>query len=80
MCILLTQQWADPKTDGIYSLAKHPDDIVITTAIRTPLTKGFKGGLKDTSLDELMYNVFKVRRSLPPTKALKACPLKTRFC
>ncbi|KAH8594926.1 putative peroxisomal 3-ketoacyl-CoA thiolase [Bisporella sp. PMI_857] len=35
-------------------LAKHPDDIVITLAIRTPLTKARKGALKDTHLDELL--------------------------
>lgn len=27
---------------------KHPDDVVITMAIRSPLCKAKKGGLKDT--------------------------------
>lgn len=33
--------------------------MVITLAIRTPLTKGFKGGMKDTSLDYMVYTVLK---------------------
>jgi hypothetical protein len=28
---------------------KHPDDIVVTCALRTALTKGGKGGFKDTA-------------------------------
>ncbi|KAH7109790.1 Thiolase, N-terminal domain-containing protein [Dactylonectria macrodidyma] len=39
--------------------SKHPDDIVITLAIRTPLTKAKKGGFKDTSLEYIMYAVLK---------------------
>lgn len=38
---------------------KTPDDVVITLAIRTPLTKGFKGGFKDTSLDYIVYSLLK---------------------
>ena len=38
---------------------KHPDDVVITLAIRTPLTKAFKGGFKDTSLDYIIYSLLK---------------------
>lgn len=37
------------------SQSKNPDDIVITLAIRTPLTKARKGGFKDTSLEYLVY-------------------------
>lgn len=33
--------------------------MVITLAIRTPLTKGFKGGMKDTPLDFMVYTVLK---------------------
>ncbi|KAH0830911.1 hypothetical protein AYO21_11556 [Fonsecaea monophora] len=40
-------------------LEKHPDDIVITCATRTPLTKARKGGLKDTATDELLIHVLK---------------------
>jgi acetyl-CoA acyltransferase 1 len=38
-------------------LQKSPDDIVITCATRTPLTKARKGGLKDTPTDELLIHV-----------------------
>ncbi|KAF4595090.1 sulfate transporter [Ophiocordyceps camponoti-floridani] len=34
--------------------AKHDDDVVITLAIRTPLTKVFKGGFKDTKLESII--------------------------
>ncbi|KAF7195422.1 3-ketoacyl-CoA thiolase, peroxisomal [Pseudocercospora fuligena] len=36
---------------------KNPDDIVITLAIRTPLAKGKKGGLKDTPLDGIVFKL-----------------------
>ncbi|KAK3052230.1 hypothetical protein LTR09_006822 [Extremus antarcticus] len=36
---------------------KNPDDVVITLAIRTPLTKGGKGGLKDTPLDGIVFKL-----------------------
>ncbi|PYH36203.1 putative peroxisomal 3-ketoacyl-coA thiolase (Kat1) [Aspergillus neoniger CBS 115656] len=38
-------------------LSKNPDDIVITLAVRTPLTKARKGGLKDTALDDLLISL-----------------------
>ncbi|KEY82116.1 peroxisomal 3 ketoacyl coA thiolase Kat1 [Aspergillus fumigatus] len=38
-------------------LAKNPDDIVITLAVRTPLTKARKGGLKDTTVDNLLISL-----------------------
>ncbi|KFY62196.1 hypothetical protein V496_04705 [Pseudogymnoascus sp. VKM F-4515 (FW-2607)] len=38
-------------------LQKNPDDIVITLAIRTPLTKARKGGLKDTPVDDLLIAI-----------------------
>lgn len=40
-------------------LRKSPDDIVITCALRTPFTKGGKGGLKDTAAADLLVHVFK---------------------
>ncbi|KAK5729070.1 hypothetical protein LTR15_002211 [Elasticomyces elasticus] len=45
--------------------SKNPDDVVITLAIRTPLTKGGKGGLKDTPLDGLVFKILEqvVRKS-----------------
>ena len=39
--------------------AQHPDDVVITLAIRTPLTKGKKGGMKDTELDFMVYSLLR---------------------
>lgn len=44
---------------GTNSTSKNADDIVITLAVRTPLTKGFKGGFKDTELDYLIYALLK---------------------
>ncbi|KAK9652503.1 hypothetical protein HCH54_002454 [Aspergillus fumigatus] len=41
-------------------LAKNPDDIVITLAVRTPLTKARKGGLKDTTVDNLLISLLTV--------------------
>ena len=43
-------------------LEKNADDVVITCAVRTPLTKARKGGLKDTLTDELMISVLKSLR------------------
>ncbi|KAK3721995.1 hypothetical protein LTR37_002811 [Vermiconidia calcicola] len=36
---------------------KNPDDVVITLAIRTPLTKGKRGGFKDTPLDGIVFKL-----------------------
>ncbi|CAI7613732.1 unnamed protein product [Penicillium glandicola] len=38
---------------------KNPDDVVITLAIRTPLTKARKGGFKDSELDYIVYALLK---------------------
>lgn len=47
------------------SLSKNPDDIVITYATRTPLTKARKGGFKDTHLDALVFKLLeKVRQNM----------------
>ncbi|GAB7365929.1 hypothetical protein MBLNU230_g7257t1 [Neophaeotheca triangularis] len=37
---------------------KHPDDVVVTTALRTALTKGGKGGFKDTHSADLLHGAF----------------------
>lgn len=37
---------------------KDPNDVVICSAVRTPLTKAKRGGLKDTQPDILMRAVF----------------------
>ncbi|KAK4987171.1 hypothetical protein LTR66_007664 [Elasticomyces elasticus] len=44
---------------------QSPDDVVITLAIRTPLTKATKGGFKDTPLDGLLFKILQqvVRKS-----------------
>lgn len=41
------------------STSKNQDDIVITLAIRTPLTKARKGGFKNTSLEYMTYALLK---------------------
>lgn len=33
---------------------KHPDDIVVTTSLRTAITKGGRGGFKDTAAFAMM--------------------------
>ncbi|KAF4629235.1 hypothetical protein G7Y89_g8914 [Cudoniella acicularis] len=49
-----------PGSSGLNQItSKNADDVVITLAIRTPLTKGFKGGFKDTQLDFLVYSLLK---------------------
>lgn len=40
-------------------LEKHPDDVVVTCALRTALTKGGKGGFKDTASADLLHGAFK---------------------
>ncbi|KAF2749690.1 3-ketoacyl-CoA thiolase B [Sporormia fimetaria CBS 119925] len=40
-------------------LEKNPDDIVVTCALRTPITKGGKGGFKDTHAADLLHGAFK---------------------
>lgn len=41
------------------STTKNPDDVVITLAIRTPLAKAKRGGMKDTDLDFMVYSLLK---------------------
>ena len=46
----LSQVMAHISTSGTKAvLQKNPDDIVVTTALRTAITKGGKGGFKDTA-------------------------------
>ncbi|KAL9101324.1 MAG: hypothetical protein Q9163_003413 [Psora crenata] len=40
-------------------LLRSPDDIVITSALRTPFTRGGKGGLKDVPAADLLVHTFK---------------------
>mmetsp|Transcript_18826 Transcript_18826/g.48340 ORF Transcript_18826/g.48340 Transcript_18826/m.48340 type:complete len:432 (+) Transcript_18826:138-1433(+) len=39
--------------------AKSPEDVVIVSALRTPITKAGRGGLKDTTGDDLVATVLK---------------------
>jgi len=39
----------------LLSQEQHPDDVVITLAVRTPLCKAKKGGFKDTLLDTMIF-------------------------
>ncbi|KAL9637718.1 MAG: hypothetical protein Q9164_002021 [Protoblastenia rupestris] len=51
-------------------LSKTPDDIVITSALRTPFTKGGKGGLKDVPAADLLVHTFRSlieRSEIDPT-------------
>ncbi|KAL8903723.1 MAG: hypothetical protein Q9207_003741 [Kuettlingeria erythrocarpa] len=49
-----------PSKSGLSAITqKNPDDVVITLAIRTPLTKAGRGGFKDTQLDYLVYSLLK---------------------
>ncbi|CAE6405833.1 unnamed protein product [Rhizoctonia solani] len=41
---------------------KHPDDVVLTLALRTPMCKAKKGGLKDTPSDVLLVGMLKAVR------------------
>ena len=38
---------------------KSDDDIVICSAVRTPLTKGKRGGLKDTAPEVMLSHVLR---------------------
>uniref|UniRef100_A0A093V7M8 acetyl-CoA C-acyltransferase n=1 Tax=Talaromyces marneffei PM1 TaxID=1077442 RepID=A0A093V7M8_TALMA len=46
-------------------LSKNPDDIVVTAALRTPFTKGGRGGFKDTAAADLLVGAFQglIKRS-----------------
>ncbi|OAL47556.1 3-ketoacyl-CoA thiolase 1 [Pyrenochaeta sp. DS3sAY3a] len=49
-----------PSSSGLSAITtKNPDDVVITLAIRTPLAKANKGGLKDTTLDGILVKTLK---------------------
>lgn len=64
------------------STQKNPDDVVITLALRTPLTKAVKGGFKDTELDYMIYALLKevVQKSkLDPALIEDVCLGNVRF-
>lgn len=52
-------------------LQQNPDDIVVTCALRTALTKGGRGGFKDTHAADLLTGVFKAvvnKSGIDPSK------------
>lgn len=54
----IASQLTSPSSSNVDKLVtKSPNDIVITTSLRTPLTKARKGGLRDTPVDELLIHV-----------------------
>jgi acetyl-CoA acyltransferase 1 len=55
----IDSQWRTQSLTVNNSTTKNPDDVVITLALRTPLTKAHKGGLKDTTLDGIMVKTLK---------------------
>lgn len=56
----ISQQLQPNNTSAIDKLSeKHPDDVVITAAYRTALTKGGKGGFRNTSSGELLAGLLK---------------------
>lgn len=57
-------------------LQKNPDDVVVTAACRTALTKGGKGGFKDTEAADLMAGVLNAvldRSKIDPAKVEDIC-------
>ncbi|CBX99284.1 hypothetical protein IAQ61_000601 [Plenodomus lingam] len=66
-----------PSTSGLSAITtKNADDIVITLAIRTPLTRAHKGGFKDTTLDGLLVKTLKqvvARANLDPALVEDIC-------
>lgn len=57
-------------------LQRHPDDVVITLAVRTPMCKASKGALKDTTLDSLTFKILeqvRQRSKLNPELVTDIC-------
>ena len=44
-------------------VVKKPDDVVITLAVRSAMTRAKKGAFKDTSADTLLYGMLKAVQS-----------------
>ena len=56
----LTTQLSPYPPRGIASATrKSPDDVVVTCALRTPFTKGGRGGLKDTAAADLLVHTLR---------------------
>lgn len=61
----MSSHLSNPNSTSNNILSKNPDDIVITAALRTPFTKGGKGGFKDTAASDLLVGAFQglIKRS-----------------
>ncbi|TID26777.1 hypothetical protein E2P81_ATG01240 [Venturia nashicola] len=72
-----TQQLGFTGKTGLDAITtKNADDVVITLAIRTPLTKAGKGGFKDTGLDGIIVKLLKEvnkRSNLDPALVEDIC-------
>ncbi|KAK2877236.1 hypothetical protein FQN49_001311 [Arthroderma sp. PD_2] len=55
----VAKQISPSKGGSAAILEKHPDDIVVTCALRTAITKGGKGAFKDTAAADLLVGAFK---------------------
>ncbi|KDB27199.1 hypothetical protein H109_01068 [Trichophyton interdigitale MR816] len=55
----ISKQVTPGKSGSSAILEKNPDDIVVTCALRTAITKGGKGGFKDTAAADLLVGAFK---------------------
>ncbi|KAF9367968.1 3-ketoacyl-CoA thiolase with broad chain length specificity, partial [Mortierella sp. AD011] len=67
----LTVQPTSAQSSSIHAKigVKHPDDVVIVDAVRTPMTRGKKGGFKDTVPEDLLAAVLiaiKERNKIDP--------------
>lgn len=60
----------------MFSSQKNPDDVVITLAIRTPMCKAGRGGLKDTTLDGLVFKLLeqvRIKSNIDPVLVQDVC-------
>lgn len=63
-------------SSGVAALEKKsPDDVVITMAIRSPLCKAKKGGLKDAKYAALLHttHIFADSSHVGPTSSCSRC-------
>lgn len=58
-------------------LQKYPNDVVILSALRTPITRAYKGGLRDAYPEQMLATVLeatlKANPSLPPPLVADIC-------
>ncbi|ETN36968.1 uncharacterized protein HMPREF1541_07956 [Cyphellophora europaea CBS 101466] len=66
-----------PSTTAVDSITQQlPDDVVITLAVRTPMCKAGRGGLKDTTLDTLVFKILeqvRIRSNVEPALVEDIC-------